>query len=169
MPAIQSLLPETHFIHIIRDGRDVAVSLQKVWFAPGKDIKTLAAYWSEMVRSTRLAASSIRRYMEVRYEALIDDPEGVLKSICQFIRLEFNPLMLRYWERTPERLKEHGLRCSPDGTLVITHERRLEQQRLTLQPPKDDRVFAWRTEMCAADRSEFDRIARETLRELGYD
>ena len=169
MPVIQNLLPEAHFIHIIRDGRDVALSLQKVWFAPGKDIPTLAAYWSGLVRSTRQAASFTRRYMEVRYESLIDNPEGVLRSICHFIRLEFNPVMLRYWERTPERLKEHGLRYSRDGSLVVTHERRLEQQRLTTHPPQANRVFAWRTEMCVADQSEFDRVAGDTLRELGYD
>jgi hypothetical protein len=169
MPEIQSLLPEARFIHIIRDGRDVALSLRKAWFAPGRDMTTLAAYWSELVRTTQKAGASMRKYLEVRYEAIVNNPERVLKSICEFIRLDFSPSMLRYWERTPQRLKEHGLRRSPDGSLVVTHERRLEQQRLTMQPPQEDRIFAWRTEMSGADRSEFDRIAGDTLGELGYD
>jgi hypothetical protein len=34
MPAIRRLLPEARFIHVIRDGRDVALSLRKTWFTP---------------------------------------------------------------------------------------------------------------------------------------
>jgi hypothetical protein len=41
MPAIHSLLPEVRFIHIIRDGRDVALSLRKMWFSPSQDMATL--------------------------------------------------------------------------------------------------------------------------------
>jgi hypothetical protein len=168
MRAIESLLPESHFIHIIRDGRDVAVSLRKVWFAPGQDIATLASYWTGLVRDTRAAAPSVRRYMEVRYEALIEDPESVLQAICAFIHLKFSPKMLHYWEHTPQRLKEHRGRHSSDGSLVVTHERRLEQQRLTMHPPQQTRIYAWRMEMCAADQSEFRRVAGDALDELGY-
>ena len=167
MSAIGRLLPEARFIHIVRDGRDVAVSLRKVWFAPAKDIASLAAYWSSLVRGARKAATS--RYMEVRYEALIADPEHVIRTICDFIRLDFDPLMLRYWQHTPERLKEHRSRRSADGSFVVTHERRLEQQRLTMQPPRPDRAFAWRTELTAREQAEFREAAGDTLFELGYE
>lgn len=169
MPAIQALLPEAHFIHIIRDGRDVALSLRKMWFAPGKDIPTLATYWRDLVHGARAASSSVNRYMEVRYEALIHDPESVLRSLCSFIELDFCPQMLRYWEHTPERLKEHRLRRNADGSVIVTHEGRLEQQQLTMQPPRANRVFAWRTDMAADEQREFNRIAHDTLSELGYD
>lgn len=38
---IEKILPEAHFIHSIRDGRDVALSLREVWFAPSQDISAL--------------------------------------------------------------------------------------------------------------------------------
>jgi hypothetical protein len=50
---IEKLLPEAHFIHIIRDGRDVALLLRKQWFAPGKDIASLAARWRDDVTIAR--------------------------------------------------------------------------------------------------------------------
>ena len=51
------LLPEVHFIHIIRDGRDVAVSLRKTWFAPSQDIAALARYWMRIVTTARAEAA----------------------------------------------------------------------------------------------------------------
>jgi len=168
MRSIEALLPEAHFIHIIRDGRDVAGSLQKMWFAPTRDIGGLAGFWSDLVRRTREAAASTRQYMEVRYESLVYDPEPVLRSICDFIQLEFSPRMLRYWEHTPERLREHRARRGSDGEVVITHEGRLQQQRLTMEPPQKSRTFAWRREMSPADQLEFHRVAGDTLDDLGY-
>jgi hypothetical protein len=168
MRAIEALLPEAHFIHIIRDGRDVAVSLRKVWFAPGKDMTTLAAYWSDFVLSARQAGLSTSRYIEVRYESLVTDPEAVLRTVCEFIGLDFDPVMLSYWRRTPERLREHRSRRSTDGSLVVTREQRIEQQRLTMHPPDAGRVLAWRTELTAAEQSEFDRTAGDALAQFGY-
>lgn len=168
MPALQNLLPEAHFIHIIRDGRDVALSLRNMWFGPGRDMTTLGAYWSGLVQTARTVAASLRRYLEVRYEALIHDPEGELRTICAFLHLDFDGRMLRYWEQTPQRLKEHGPRRSPDGSRVITHERRLQQQRLTMHPPQQGRVSAWRFVMTPEEQSEFQHAAGPALRDLGY-
>ena len=43
--AISRLLPEARFIHLVRDGRDVALSLRDVWFGPGNAPDELAAAW----------------------------------------------------------------------------------------------------------------------------
>jgi hypothetical protein len=77
-------------------------------------------------------------------------------------------MMLCYWQRTPERLKEHRSRCSTDGSLIVTHERRLEQQRLTMHPPDAGRVLAWRTELTSVEQSEFEHTASDALTEFGY-
>jgi len=47
---IEQVLPEAHFVHIVRDGRDVAVSLRDTWFAPGDDARDLARYWADPLR-----------------------------------------------------------------------------------------------------------------------
>jgi hypothetical protein len=55
---IRRLLPEARVIHVIRDGRDAALSLRKMWFSPGPEIETQAAYW----RSCVLAARRLRAW-----------------------------------------------------------------------------------------------------------
>jgi hypothetical protein len=168
LPAIQSILPEAHFVHIIRDGRDAALSLRKMWFAPGRDMPTLAAYWKRLVRSAREAGLGSPSYMEVRYEDLVTNPQPALETICSFLGLTFHPEMLRYWERTPSRLIEHRTRRRLDGSVIVTHEQRLEQQRLTMSCPQPGRVSRWKTKMTAQEHSEFLAVAGGTLKELGY-
>ena len=167
--SIGKLLPEAHFVHLIRDGRDVALSLRTMWFAPAQDIQTLALYWRRLVQSAREAGRDSRAYMEMRYEDLIADPQSTLHSVCGFLGLEFDPVMLRYWENAAERLKEHGPRRRMDGRVVVSHEQRVSQQRLTTQPPRVDRISCWKREMTEAERSEFSRFAGKTLEELGYE
>jgi hypothetical protein len=169
MPAIGSLLPEAHFIHIVRDGRDVVLSLRNMWFAPGKDMTSLAAYWSQLIRAARDGSSRTPHYLEVRYEELVLNAEPTLRRICEFVGLEFNPAMLRYWERTPVRLQQHRTRRRVDGSVVVTHERRLEQQQWTTRPLQTAHLGHWRTGMTPEDHLEFLRIAGGTLDELGYE
>lgn len=169
MPHIEGLLPEAHFIHIIRDGRDVALSLRPLSFTPGKDIPTLATYWCRLVQNAREAGRRCYAYTEVRYEALVSDPSSVLEPLCHFLKLEFDPVMLCYWQRTPQRLKEHKARYGMDGRTLVSQEQRLLQQRLSLQPPQAGRVACWRKQMTETERGDFRHYAGEMLEELGYE
>jgi hypothetical protein len=169
MAAIEKLLPEAHFVHIIRDGRDVPLSLRTMPFAPGLDMPTLALFWRKLIQDARIAGRRCRAYMEVRYEALVHDPAAVLHSICDFLNLDFDPAMLRYWERTAERLREHKSRRRMDGRLYVTHEQRLLQQRLTVLAPQTDRILDWKNKMTPADRAQFLHFAGSMLEELGYE
>ncbi len=167
--SIARLLPEAHFLHIIRDGRDVALSLRERWFAPTREMAGLAAHWANVVRGTRQAAREVQaRYREVRYEALVRDPSTVLRWICDFLRLEFDSCMLNYWEHTPERLAEHRTRLRPDGSILVSHEQRIDQQRLTMFPPQPSRIGRWRSEMTPGEHAEFLLQAGDLLCELGY-
>jgi hypothetical protein len=169
MKAIESFLPEACFVHIIRDGRDVALSLRTMSFAPGQDIPTLAVYWRRLIQDARETGRHCRAYMEIRYEALVRSPSAVLHSICRFLELDFDPAMLRYWERTAERLREHKSCIRSDGRVAVTHEQRLWQQRLTMRAPQADRIFDWKKKMTLAERTQFLQCAGETLEELGYE
>jgi len=79
-------------LHIIRDGRDVAASLDKQgWIRPlpwDKKCSLLVAglYWEWMVRRGRkLGARIAPDYMEVSFEELVDKPRSILQSIGNFI------------------------------------------------------------------------------------
>jgi hypothetical protein len=169
IPEIEKLFPEAAFIHVIRDGRDVALSLRQTWFSPGDDMKTLANYWVGLIARTREAGSRSPAYAEVRFESLVRHTEQELRAICVFLDLEYDPCMLRYWEHTPERLREHRARLRKDGSQIVSHEQRLRQQHLTTRPPQVTRISAWKQQMTPAERLEFERHAGHTLAQLGYE
>jgi hypothetical protein len=58
---------------------------------------------------------------------------------------------------------------APKGKKVVRGEMRRSLHPLTGSPPQRDRIGRWRQEMSAADRSRFEEVAGETLRELGYE
>ena len=164
---IQETLPEAHILHLIRDGRAVAASLREVWFSPSDDAAELAAYWAGAVQAGRSGGKHCRHYMELRYEALVQQPRESLQDVCDFLELPFHQAMLNYHQNALARLSEAHGRVLDDGT-VITLEQRLEQQRLTSSPPDVSRLGRWRDELSAEDVAVFEATAGELLMELGY-
>lgn len=166
---ITATLPEAHFIHIIRDGRDVALSVRDMWFSPGKDVETLATHWRDGIVQARTLAKATSHYHELHYEQLIAHPRRELEKICRFIGLEYAPDMERYHERAPDRLREFGTRYKADGSVLVERDARLNAHRLTSEPPDPSRVFAWRREMPAEEQQRYNAIAGEMLQSLGYE
>jgi hypothetical protein len=169
MPLIDSLLPEARFVHLIRDGRDVAISRRGLWFEGGETIEEIARVWCGEVESARSGGRSVRHYLEVRYEDLVTAPESELRRICDFVELRFEPAMLRYHEGATARLGEIGDRLARDGTVRSTREQRLAALESSTQPPDAGLAGRWRRDMSEEDRAEFERIAGGLLRELGYE
>lgn len=169
MGAISAILPEARFIHIIRDGRDVALSWRNLWFSPGRDIETLAAQWKVEVQAGRNWGQSNPNYVEVFYEQLVSDPENVLRKVCAFTQLDYAPEMLDYHNHANERLREAKTRYRTDGTIVATHENRVQAVRLITTPPDPTRIFVWKREMSAEECAQYAMIAGDLLAELGYE
>jgi sulfotransferase family protein len=165
---IEQILPEARFIHIIRDGRDVALSVRPLWFRPGETVEACAADWAARIDDTRARGSRVAHYLEVRYEALVTQSTLVLQEICKFIDLRFEPQMLCYYLGAGARLAEHQARYAEDGRVLISKAQRVENQRLVKEPPRADRVGRWKTEMTAEDLERFDAVAGDWLARLGY-
>lgn len=169
MTDIQHLLPEAHFIHVIRDGRDSALSYQGLWFGPGDDFEKQAQFWSKAIADARATAHALKRYSEVRYEELVRDPETVLRGICAGLALEFDSAMLAYHHTAEERLAEFKQPFGPKdrtpsdlATFVAIHDR-------AKAPPDASRIGRWRTEMSREDLRRYETIAGPMLRALGYE
>src|SRR4030095_16294027 len=79
MPRIEAILPEARFIHVIHDGRDVALSVRPLWFAPGKDIRTIAHDWKYRIEQARYLGRHCRHYLEIYYENLVGHAERELR------------------------------------------------------------------------------------------
>ena len=166
---IAALLPEARFVHLVRDGRDVAASWRQQWFSPGHEPEVLARAWMDRIEAARSAGSACAHYTEVLYEDLVSRPEPVLRRLCEFLELPWSSQMLNHHERAPARLEEHRARVSLDGSFVVSHAQRLHQQRRTMEQPGTGRIGSWRESMSDEEVHRFERIAGGLLCQLGYE
>lgn len=154
---LEQLFPTAQYVHLIRDGRDAALSFlqmpegtfTRTWAHP-RTPGQFACLWSKEVRDARELGLRVgaRRYREVRYEELVADPEGVVTTVCDFAEIPFESEMLDYAGAVDVSAKPH-------------------QQRL-LRPPTPG-VRSWREDLPPSDARAFEAIAGDLLRELGYD
>jgi hypothetical protein len=169
MHRIESVLPEARFVHLVRDGRDVALSVLGMNWGPST-VPEAAFRWKKRILRAREQAPRIGHYVEIRYEDLVRDTEVTLRRICEFVDLPYDEEMLRYHERASERLQEKArdLDRGPDKA-PQTAEARLESHALATQPPDPERIERWRTEMSVEDRAVYEELAGDLLADLGYD
>lgn len=165
MTLIQTVLPEAHFIHLIRDGRDVALSVRDVRHVSNSVGKS-AERWMSRIVSARRQARELAFYLEVRYEELVLTTEPTLRRICEFIELPWHPQMLDYFHTADERLEEL---VTADGRRQRDVEERRGKHAWTRRPPDAGHIGRWRDELSRTDRAEFENLAGALLRELGYD
>ena len=167
MRRISSVLPEARFIHLIRDGRDVALSLLEVEWGP-TSVEEAAEKWVEWIARARRQSRQIDHYLEVRFEDLVVEPEDSLRRVCEFIELDFDPVMNTYHERATSRMTEVTREFQIGGGPKLSASDRAVQHQFVSEPPRADRISRWRAEMTAEDQLAFNAIAGELLTELGY-
>jgi hypothetical protein len=169
MREIAATLPEARFVHLIRDGRDVALSRARRAMRGAARPEAAARKWRDRIREARRQAGRVPHYLEVRYEDLVTDTEPTLRRVAEFVELPWDEAMLAYHERAPERLREVARDLPPEeGKQHRPAEERMAAHALTAEPPSRERIGAWREQMSEADRSAFEHVAGDLLAELGY-
>jgi hypothetical protein len=104
---IPEYFPNTKFVHIIRDGRDVACSFIELKhkqlttkYAPKlpHEIEEIAERWNVNINAIDSFLNGVNReeVLELRYEDLVNDTESELSKIMKFLNLPFDPAMLNY-------------------------------------------------------------------------
>lgn len=132
------LFRDATYVHLVRDGRDVASSCIRMgwagnmWTAPERWIRA-EEQWAQL--SKGLPAE---RSLVVRYEDLIRHPERTLGRIVATVGLAFHPEMLRYSERS------------------------------TYEPPDRSLVHRWKRDLSAREVRLVEARIGEMLRERGY-
>jgi hypothetical protein len=154
---LERLFPNALYVHLIRDGRDAALSflavpkgiMTEAWGHP-RDATGFACQWRTEIAAARRLGRRVgaKRYLEVRYEALVDGPEAELRRICDFAGIAYDPAMLEYADAVDVSAKPH-------------------QQSLTKAPTPGLRD--WRLQLPAQEVEGFEAIAGDLLAELGYE
>ena len=168
MRRIQRALPEARFIHVIRDGRGVVLSRNRKSSRP-KPVALAARRWKRRMVATRKRSQSVRHYTELRFEDLVTETEAVLRRVCDFVELGFDPAMLAYHDRAAERIEEIARELpATRGRHELGGERRVGAHARASDPPDPTRATAWRAEMDPGDVGAFEAEAGDLLDELGY-
>jgi hypothetical protein len=131
MERLLELFPSARFVHLIRDGRDVALSL----FRRRHDFQVYntycaARYWEIYVARGREIGSRLPQgaYREFYYERLINEPQVFLQSLCDFLGEEYSDDLLNYEKagevgRTPQQESTPGSSKTPllSGPIVANN------------------------------------------------
>jgi LPS sulfotransferase NodH len=157
LPLLEHLFPEAQYVHLVRDGRDAALSFlempegtfTRTWAHPTTPAQ-FACLWRKEVSAARTLGRRVggARYHEVRYEDLVVDPTAVVATICSFAEIPFEPEMLAY-----------------AGTVDVSDK----PHQLRLRRPPTPGVRSWREDMSASDVAAFEAVAGDLLEELGYE
>lgn len=151
---IHELFPDAQFVHIIRDGRDVALSMQDKWGEKEMhvDVYFAARTWVRRIEAARSAARQLdpSDYYELTYESLVHDPEFQLRALCDFLDVPFVPEMLAQQRLAQQQLPAGGF-----------HE-------AVRHPPTTERIGRWQREMTPADLRLVQAVAGPLLAACGY-
>jgi hypothetical protein len=98
MATIKKEIPDALFVHVIRDGRDIALSLRKLgdftpmpWSRTPGSLEQTALYWEWLVQKGRSYGSQIPRdYIEIRFEDLVAEPRRTLQALGQFLEQDLD-------------------------------------------------------------------------------
>jgi hypothetical protein len=164
IPTLHALWPEAKFVHIIRDGRDVCLSVlnwKKAERTVGRyasweedPVSTTALWWERKVRKAREdgAALGSGLYHEMLYEDLVEEPERECKGLCEFLGVPYDDAMIRFAEGKTRTDLPNARKTPKKAWLPITSGMR-----------------NWRTEMPVTDVERFEAAAGHLLEELGYE
>jgi len=108
LPELNRMFPDAQYIHIVRDGRDVALSNFDVFFG-AKNTATAAAEWKRYIEATREFATSVPqcRFLEIRYEDVMTAPADVFMQMARFMGIvdESGSLEAYVADHLPQDLK----------------------------------------------------------------
>ncbi len=90
---LYDLFPQSKLVHIVRDPRAVSLSHQASF---GTSMYRAADHWATALQAIADARARYRpdRYLEIRFEDLVQQPEDTLTTVCQFLNRQFDPAML---------------------------------------------------------------------------
>jgi hypothetical protein len=154
---IREIFPNARFLHVLRDGRDVSVSVraavnswQPSWGNSfGRSVASHAASWEISISRARSLKERIGEdFMEIRYEDLRRQPFENYARLFDFLGVPYDDAILQtVHEKTDfEKNYEGG------------------EERFR----RGGRIADWRKRFSLLDALHFQRKAGKTLIELGY-
>lgn len=148
------LFPDARFVHLVRDGRDVAMSQLAVSWGSNNLPRIARDWrWKTLVCHKVGAVLPADRFLELSYEDLVLDVEQQLQRVCQFLGVAFDPAMLEYHRSAETAVPRESL----------------QWHRNSVSRPNAGKVLAWKSTMRRSDRIIFEQVAGDALAAFGYE
>jgi hypothetical protein len=147
--------PDSKFIYLFRDGRDVALSFMKAPSEGEKHFYNIALDWNTAQHQALRLRDRIgpSRFLSVSYEDLTGDETETLKRVCDFLGATFTEEAVHFNET------DEAKRAATASDLW---------QNVT-KPVMRDNTRKFLKQMTEDDLRIFESVAGDTLDELGYD
>jgi hypothetical protein len=139
-------------LHVVRDGRDVALSWTRQWFGPAS-VHDAARLWCEHVEINRAwGRGNPSRYLEIRYEDLATEKESEIQRLESFLEKSASPELDEGYQ---SELAE-----------ALSHE---ESHSAMRGINASENISKWPSQMQPQDIARFEEFAGETLAASGYE
>ena len=158
---IGSIYPTSKYIHLVRDGRDVACSYkgikeldQSLKYLPNVpfDIKSIADEWREnIINVDEFGKRLADNFYTIKYEDILVNPKEEIEALCDFLEVNFNHHTLEF-HRTNDEPKSM-----------------LNWKQKTLQPLDEKNFGMFRNKLSEAEILVFNKIAGNQLKYYGYE
>ncbi len=148
---IRYLFPKAPIIHIVRDGRDVALSLLKVKWASQSYTENLL-HWKREILVSKDFFSQDTYSITVRYEDLVQDAESTIKRICIWLGIEFSSDLL-----------------VPNGTEDSLIEIGKSHKNNIRAPVNSSRMYRWKQELDVKRKRMASLLLYDELKSFGYE
>lgn len=121
---LRYLWPDAKYVHLVRDGRDVARSCIAMGWAGNMYCGVNRWVEAELAWERLAPLLPADQRLEVRYEDLVADSDRVLSEVCEFIGVDFDPAMYDYAKTSTYEL--------PDPKLLSQWKRKLGEHDVQL-------------------------------------
>jgi hypothetical protein len=162
---INTIFPYARFLHIIRDGRDVACSYREVMnlnsksaYAPQlpTEIEKIALEWKTNIKKINHFFNVVghKKTLAIKYEELVFSPKKALKKICRWLGIKYENQMMLF------HLENHRNKLEPPVTS--------DWKKRTFEPISTSRVGQYINILNMQEQRQFIKIAGCELSKFGY-
>ena len=148
LDTLLEMFPNAQVIHLIRDGRDCALSmLNRKWDLQIFNIYHAAYIWNRYVTAGKdFGTKNPDQYFEIKYEDILNQPELSLEKLCDFLSIKFDQSVINF-------RKSDGSGRTP----------------LLTKPLQKSNQARWKSSMSEKQLEVFESLAGPMLESCGYE
>lgn len=154
IPQLAAAFPRARFISIIRDGRDVAMSLQQRGWQ-GWSVYQRATYWKQCVHKMSRLEELSTTCLAIKYEDIVLNTKDALTAISNFLEIKFEETILDFHEDAAQNITDQEIKSGVHAKLN--------------RSPQSSDVYKWKTKPDKKNVWLFESVCYKELTLMGYE